>query len=106
MLRSKVVKVEQVNDKGELDFLNTGFEDFKYKGKTYPYTLTTGDVGRPDMVSVNVYGDEKYWWFLMKYNKICDVWNDLRAGVIIKCPPKTEIEKWYVTASRRKDIRG
>lgn len=105
MLRSKIIKTEVVNGRGELDFLQTGFEDFHYTGKTYPYTVTTGNVGRPEMVSIAVYGSEKYWWFLMKFNKICDVWNDLRAGMILRCPPKIEIERWYVASLRRKELK-
>jgi hypothetical protein len=104
MLRSKVIKTEAVNGRGELDLLQTGFEDFVYKGKTTPHTVTSVQVGRPDLIAYALYGDDRFWWILMKFNSISDVWNDLKAGIILKCPPKNEMERWYVKAIRRKGL--
>ncbi len=45
---------------------------------------------RPDLISLRAYGTMNYWWFIMWYNGITDIWNDLKRvpekPLILKYP--------------------
>ncbi|MCQ2209654.1 MAG: hypothetical protein MJZ34_05130 [Paludibacteraceae bacterium] len=56
------------------------------------YIVKDSDYARPDVISWNVYGNCEYWWILMEFNGISDIWHDLIPGTILKCPYTTEIE--------------
>ena len=102
MLHSKVVMTALVNGKAELDFAQNGWDLFSYTGRLATFTVTSAHVGRPDLLSLQIYGDEQYWRELLHFNNICDVWNDLRPGLMLKCPPRGELERWFVNASKNK----
>lgn len=58
----------------------------------YPvYVVTEFDIGRPDLISRKIYGTDSYWWYLMKFNGIDDVWNDLYRGMRLKYPSVGEM---------------
>ena len=99
---SKVITKALVAGKAELDFCDSGWESFRTRGRLFQYTVVSADIGRPDLLSLRVYDDERYWWILLKFNGICDVWNDLRAGLVLRCPSKSDMERWYTAAIRRK----
>jgi hypothetical protein len=68
-----------------------------YKRKTYAYSdsdkfyeINPGLNYRPDLVSNNFYGVPDYWWLIMEYNGIYDIF-DFTSGKIIRLPPVTEI---------------
>lgn len=89
------VKVDSINqrDLGSLDF-----GDFDF-GENFYYRLTPQDVARPDLISYKIYGTTNYWWFIMWYNGVSDVWNDLRDMMLIKYPNisrvKDAMRKYY-----------
>ena len=51
--------------------------------------------GRPDLFSYEKYGTAKYWWIFAARNPdtIQDPINDFKAGVTIRVPKKTNIER-------------
>lgn len=59
------------------------------------YKINEGDIQRPDLVCNRIYGNMQYFWVLMKFNQIDDIWNDLTAGDIIKCPNALDIEHYF-----------
>ena len=67
----------------DLGSINFGNYDF---GETKSYMVHYYDVGRPDIISQNIYGTSNLWWFVMWYNGIGDIWNDLRDGLMLRYP--------------------
>lgn len=58
----------------------------------------TSEIGRPDLISYNIYQDTQYWWLLLLYNNILDI-NDLQTGATILYPSLSSIEYMYERAS-------
>lgn len=67
-------------DLGSMDFSKYNFGELSY------YFLQETDIGRPDIVSQRLYGTTNYSWFLMKFNKISDIWNDMQVNQRIVYP--------------------
>jgi hypothetical protein len=66
----------------------TSNDFMKYKF-IYPmsyYRISNDDVGRPDIISLKLYKSIDFWWMLMKYNEVDDVWNELYPGLTLKVP--------------------
>lgn len=101
MLRYKIYNTEIVDNYSELDFLSN-MMSINYSGNTVPFTVGSVHVGRPDIISFQVYGDDRFWWLLLKYNNVSDVWNDLKPGMILRCPPKNILEKYYMEAVKKR----
>ena len=59
---------------------NSDIVPFRY------YTVSSMDVGRPDLISYKVYNDKNYWWIILHANNIFDVVNELKANTQIKIP--------------------
>lgn len=70
----------QEYDLGSIDFGNYDF------GTTKSYMVHYYEVGRPDIISQNIYGTSNLWWFVMWYNGVSDIWNDLRDGMMLRYP--------------------
>lgn len=49
---------------------------------------------RPDRISNKIYGTQTYWWFIMWYNGISDIWNDLAAGMILRVPTLEKVREF------------
>ncbi len=63
-----------------------------YKRTTIPasetdtfLTVTTPIEFRPDIVSYKAYGTPDYWWKILEFNGISDIY-DFRAGLNIRIP--------------------
>ena len=83
--RTNYLKEANVNGFNELDLGSMDFGNYDC-GETKNYMVHYFEVGRPDIISQNIYGTTNLWWFVLWFNKICDVYNDLRDGMIIKYP--------------------
>jgi hypothetical protein len=94
--------INSINGISEPDLANNYFNElFKVtKDLTY-YTIQKDDLQRPDILSFKFYGTDEYWWVILKYNNIEDIWNDLYIGQIISVPDKTDIDSFYM-ATRAK----
>lgn len=83
--RTNYLKEVNVNGFNELDLGSMDFGNFDF-GETKNYMVHYYEVGRPDIISQNIYGTTNLWWFVLKFNNVCDAWHDLRDGMIIKYP--------------------
>lgn len=50
------------------------------------YQVTDMELGQPDLISYNVYGNEQYDWLIMNANGIVDPYNDMFSGQVIRIP--------------------
>lgn len=53
------------------------------------YTITSDDVGRPDLISYNVYGTAELLWLVLQYNNILDPTTELNIGTELILPSPT-----------------
>lgn len=83
--RTSLLKTETVDGIVQKDLGSMNFGDFDF-GEDRWYRCSWMDVGRPDRISKIIYGTTNYWHFLMWYNGIGDVWNDIREDMLIKYP--------------------
>jgi hypothetical protein len=82
----------------ELDLAGGTIGQLKWEGRKAKYVVGRQDVGRADLIAHKVYGEHRFWWALMAFNDIHDVWNDLYPGLVLECPPRDIIEKWQSRA--------
>jgi len=57
------------------------------------YEVTTQEY-RPDIISYEIYGDTQYWWLLMDFNNIIDIFS-IVTGVQIQYFSLSELEDIY-----------
>lgn len=62
------------------------------------------DIARPDLLSYRAYGTMNYWWFLMWYNGICDVWNDLAENQVLKYPDLDVVREFLRSVKKDNNI--
>jgi|SRR5690554_7353315 hypothetical protein len=83
--RTNFLSKNIINGKHELDLGSLDFKDFDFGDVKY-YMVSEQDLCRPDLISFKIYGTSNYWWFLMWFNGISDIWNDLREDMVLKYP--------------------
>lgn len=83
--RTNFLDTVEVDDIVQKDMSSMSFGDFDF-GPTEFYKCSQFDIGRPDLISYKIYGTTNYWWFLMWFNGVADVWNDLREDMLIEYP--------------------
>lgn len=83
--RSNYLQEEMVDNFTQYDLGSINFGNYDFGSVRY-YQLKYQDVARPDIISQRLYGTTNYWWFIMWYNGVGDVWNDLRENMVIKYP--------------------
>ena len=94
-------KHEIVNDIEECDLLNNFFSQlFTITRPMRYYTIHDVDLYRPDILSYRLYQTVDYWWILLKYNNIDDIWNDMKIGSVISIPNVGDIEDFYIAAKK------
>ena len=88
--------IDTTNETGTLqyDFLNNSFSKFKFSRKTSPYRIAADDIN-PRMISLKVYGTYDYWWIILAYNNILDVYTEIVPGNLIEIPDIRDIEDFY-----------
>jgi hypothetical protein len=59
------------------------------------YKVSYADLQRPDLICQKIYNTMQYFWVLMKFNEIDDIWNDISEGDMLKCPNTYDIEQYY-----------
>lgn len=94
--RTNFLNKETINNTQEYDLLMTNFEYFKIQRPTTFYTVTNDDLGRPDLLSLRIYGDQNYWWLLLEVNGVCDPYNELKEGDVLIVPSLLDIEDFYL----------
>jgi hypothetical protein len=92
----------QVYGSLEKDLVSNHWDLFKTKKDIGYFTIKHQHIQRPDLVSIEIYGDQQYWWILGKFNKIDDWWNDVYVGQIINYPSLIDVEDWFINVKRAK----
>lgn len=90
--RTNFQNTNTVEEIVEKDLSSIDFGDFDF-GENFYYRVSPQDVARPDIISYKIYGTTNYWWFIMWYNGVGDVWNDLREMMVIKYPALVKIKE-------------
>jgi len=72
-------------------------------GKENIIVVRKKDLCRPDLLSYRAYGTMNYWWFLMWYNGICDIWNDLQENQVLKFPSLQAVRDFLKQYPKYKD---
>ena len=89
----------------EQDLGDNNWDLFEVKRPMTFFTLSRSYIGRPDLLSIKLYGKQTYWWILAKANNIDDFWNDINVGEVIDVPDIRDIEDWYSEVEiRRKNL--
>ena len=76
------------------DLISNNFSKYKFKYPTKVYKVSGSDIQRPDIISYKNFSRIDYWWFIMKLNKIDDVWNELYPGLILRIPDIRDINDY------------
>lgn len=85
------------------DFVNSYYNRyFIIKRPLGNYTIKQQDVQRPDLICYKIYGTTNYWWMLMRYNNIFDIWNDLYIGQTLNTPNSLDFDDFFITVSKAK----
>lgn len=104
--RRNTFKKHRIDNVTENDLIANGWDSWNWSGNDSDYVVKTADIQRPDIICINAgLGSNRYWWIVMKYNKIEDVWNDLKAGMVLKIPPKVEMDKFYTSTTKREELK-
>lgn len=101
MDRTKFFNTEIIDEKAELDFLNTYISKFQMTYQPIYYRVSEDDLMRPDMISYKVYGTVKYWWLIMAVNDIFNPLLDLYVGQRLIIPNIVDIYEFYKKYSMR-----
>lgn len=81
-------------------YLCTQIKNIPYSGAM---TVTT-QVGRPDLMSYDIYGSVQYWWILMIYNDFTSP-QDIKTGIPVLFPSLNNIENLYFTLSTKQKTK-
>lgn len=87
----KTVKVNNVNEK---ELTTNSFSEYNFLYPHTYYTVSAADLQRPDVISYRLYGRIDLWWFLMKFNKVDDVWNELYIGQTLTVPDIRDVNNY------------
>ena len=95
MDRTKFYSKVTVNGIDQLDYLDGTPSSFKVKRRCSYYRTDIHDVGRPDLISFEVYGTVRYWWIICIVNKIMDPLQGIAEGDLLKIPHILDIGDFY-----------
>ncbi len=85
----------------EYDLSNSYFRYFKAIKPTRPFQITKYDANRPDRVSREAYGIMDYWWIILKFNNISDVFYEFQEGDIIEIPDVQDIKDFLKVVQKQ-----
>jgi hypothetical protein len=95
--RTDFCQIVTINGTPERDINNMQWNKLVINRPVSYYKLSYSDTQRPDLISMKVYGSMQYFWPLMKFNQIDDIWNDISIGDMIICPSGLDIEQYFAT---------
>jgi hypothetical protein len=84
----------------EVDLVTNDISRYIFRYPTTTYRVVSTDVQRPDRIASKLYGSQEYWWLLMKYNSIDDVWNELYGGLLLTVPDIRDLDE-YISKYRK-----
>lgn len=85
----------------EKELTSNDIRFFKPKSSLQKHTLTVAEFARPDLLSSRYYGNQNYWWFILKLNRIDDIWNEMYVGMTILIPDEGDILNFLNNKSRK-----
>lgn len=91
--RTKFLETNTINNVVEYDLSSFHTGDFDF-GDEMLVMVRAEEVGRPDLISNKIYGTQTYWWFILWYNGIMDVWNDLHLGLVLRVPTLDKVREF------------
>lgn len=101
--RTNFINQQTVDGILEEDLVDNNWDLFEIKRPLTFFTLTRSYIGRPDLLSLKLFGKIEYWWILAKVNEnIQDWWNDLQVGDVISVPSIADFEDWYAAIRARR----
>lgn len=82
---------QTTQNKKFLDIYNPKLTDATLSDQARLVKITNRYHRRPDLFAFDTYGNSRYWWVLVHYNrdKLKDPINDFVAGLEIKVPAKS-----------------
>jgi len=80
----------------ERDINSCNWDQFIISRPITYYQINQGDIQRPDLLSLKIYGNMAYWWVLCKFNNIDDLWADLIPGEYLQVPSLQDIQDFYI----------
>lgn len=92
--RSNYLTKDSVDKQTEVIMHSNDFAKYNFQYSYSFYTVKEKDIQRPDIISLIAYGRLDYWWFIMKFNGIDDVWNELYQGLQLKIPDLRDINAY------------
>lgn len=98
--RSEFYPTVSVNGINEKDFLQNKFRNYVFKNPLKTYTLRYSDYMRPDLISLNIYGTQEYWWIILRCNpEFEDIWNDFGYSQNQVMVPASQLDPSINTAN-------
>jgi hypothetical protein len=98
--RNNFIKIEKNKYGSERDLVSNSFDRKRFIYPTSKYQITADDVARPDLLSYRIYKKFEWWWLLLKFNGIDDVWNELYPGMFISVPDPRDFSSYVTEYSR------
>ena len=62
--------------------------------------IVSGQDGRPDLISYEIYKDVQYWWIILLYNELSSI-SELITGMELKYPSQSDLEQYYFSLKSR-----
>jgi hypothetical protein len=84
-------KITFDNTTYELDTLTTYFYSGLLNRTSIVHKITPEEEARPDKISLDFYGNYKYWWAVLVFNNIIDPFSELVSGRVISLPSEIDL---------------
>lgn len=97
--RTNFIDIVTADGVQEKDINSMQWEKFVTNRPLSYYKLSYADLQRPDLICQKVYGSQQYFWVLMKFNEIDDIWNDIKVDDVLMCPNALDIDQFFSIAN-------
>tara|TARA_R110001606_G_scaffold16031_2_gene64959 strand:- start:6555 stop:6863 length:309 start_codon:yes stop_codon:yes gene_type:complete len=78
----------------EKELLTNSFSDYVFKYPCTYFIVKGHHLQRPDLISFDNFQRIDLWWFILKFNGIDDVWNELYVSQNLKIPDIRDINNY------------
>ena len=98
--RTRFLSNQIVNGISEKNLRSGNFGDFIFRDKPKKFLVSDKYASRPDLISVDVYGTDSYWWMIMEYNGICDPFTELVSGSVLDIPSLADLNRYIAKETK------
>jgi hypothetical protein len=91
------------------DWLSARYIDLHERVLEFRFHIVTeSDIGEPDRIAYQYYGDSRWWWLVCSYNGIVHPLTDLIVGQKLKIPTlqQAQLNLQSPPDTRKEDQRG